>query len=203
LSDGKATQDAVIFHLANIMTRPFIGPLLMQFFYVTEGGRLPRHWLWQAAIRGAWIFAVPISVLWGVSLLGLKTWVPGLPNLLRNTSDVVLTASVLFGIVVIAISHRVVDSQFQRRRRRWYFVLACAFVIAYLAATVRWTPYLDFLAKYGLTMTFVLVTVYYGERLTFFDIFVKRFALFFLALMVLIAYAAFLAPNLEFHRLHT
>src|SRR5215831_1477204 len=88
LSDGRATQDAVILHLANIMTRPLIGPLLMQFFYVTEGSRLPRHWLWPAAIRGAWILAVPISVLWGLSLLGLTTWVPALPNLLRSSSDV-------------------------------------------------------------------------------------------------------------------
>ena len=201
-SDGRATEDPFVFHLANIITRPLIGPVVMQFFYITERNRLPPHLLWHAAIRAAWALALPMSVLWTLSLFGLnKPWAPGLPDLLRSTSDVVLTAGVLFGIVIILISHRGDDNRSQRRRRQWYFALACVFVIDYLAATVRWTPYLDFLAKYGLTMAFVLVTVYYGERLTFFDIFVKRFALFFLALIALVAYSALIVPYLEFHRL--
>jgi len=199
-SDGQAAGDPLAFHLANIMTRPLIGPLVMQFFYVTERDRLPQHWLWPAAIRVAWTLALSVSVLWSLSFLGLsRSYLAS--DLLRSASDVVLTAAVLFGIVSMAISRRAGDSPSQRRRWRWYFILTCGFVLAYLASTVRWTPYLDFLAKYGLTMMFVLVTVYYGERLWFFDIFVKRFALFFLALVILIAHSALLVPHLEFHRL--
>ena len=42
-------------YLANILTRPLIGPLLMHFFDVTERDRLPKHWLWPFAIPMTWI----------------------------------------------------------------------------------------------------------------------------------------------------
>jgi hypothetical protein len=64
-----------------------------------------------------------------------------------------------------------------------------------------WGPVQEAVMTYLPTMVFVLVTVYYGERLTFFDVFAKRGLLFFLAMAGLTAYLAFVTPYLTFQRL--
>ena len=71
-SDGRAVGDPPAFYLANILTRPLIGPLLMHFFDVTERDRLPKHWLWPFAIPITWILVLPISVLWSLSFLSVS-----------------------------------------------------------------------------------------------------------------------------------
>ncbi|HWW86526.1 MAG TPA: histidine kinase, partial [Vicinamibacterales bacterium] len=66
---------------------------------------------------------------------------------------------------------------------------------------VWWGPVQEAVMTYLPTMIFVLVTVYYGERLTFFDVFAKRGLLFFLALVTLTSEFALVSPRLSLERM--
>ena len=193
ISSGGSASDPLVPHLANVVTRPFIGPLLAQLFYATERSRLPGAWLWRAM----YAVAVPVALVWALCVLGVVA--PGSANLLhvlRVTSDVMLAIGTVMAGIAIWSSRRLDDSAFRRRQRRWYLGVICLTVAGLLAAIKWWTPWLDALMKYVPSMLFVLVTVYYGERLTFFDVFVKRGVLFFLALVIVTCHFALASPSL-------
>src|SRR5262249_49035152 len=191
---------------------PLMGPLLMQLFYTTERSRLSRHRLWQAFIQTAWAVTVPLALLWGLWVHGVEDhgdyqdWIGSAPfsmsgdDLLRAASDITLFVAVIFTAVVICLARRVGDSPFRRRQRHWYLALILAELAALLLEVVGWSPWLAALVHL-LPLVFVLVTVYYGERLTFFDVFAKRGALFFLALIILACEIALVSPHLAFQQL--
>ena len=200
-SDGRAAQEQFAINLAHVVTRPLIGPLLMQLFYVTERRRLREHWLWQTIIRTAWAITVPIAVVRCLWMLGVKMPWPKLADRLLIPSDVILVGGGIFAVVVIWMSRRSNDSAFRRRRWQWYLaILGVQF--AFMMLQIVWRRFwFDSIVEFVPALAFVLVTVYYGERLTFFDVFAKRSLFFLIALVVLTCYSGLLSPHLTFRRL--
>jgi len=199
-SDGRTGEAPFLAHLAHVATRPLIGPLVMQLFYVTERHKLPRQGIWIAAVRASWAAAIPIALLRGIGEIPGPTyhWTEGVADrVLLGASDATTAVAVILSVVIVFLSRRPEDSPFRRRRRRWYVVLLG--VGLFQAATTS-SPWSESVTEM-LVMAFVLVTVYYGERLTFFDVFAKRGLLFLLALLVLTAEIALVAPHLTFERL--
>jgi len=200
-TDGAAPQTLFPINVAHVITRPLIGPLVLQLFYVTERSRLPEHWLWQACVRTAWALAVPIAVIRGLWVFGVPMPWTKLPNAVLPVSDLILAGGGIFSFVVIWLSRRPADSVFRRRHRQWYLAIACAWFLSLALQLVWWPPWLDNLVGFFLPLAFVLVTVYYGERLTFFDVFAKRGVLFFIALVILTCHLALISPHLTLRKL--
>ena len=202
-SDGRITDGPLAIHMIEVAARPLIGPLLMHLFFITERDRLPRHRLGQATIRTSFAIAIPLAVAWPVCTLTLdmRPWIPTIKDVIHTASDLLLAGGVIFAAVSTTLASRPDDSVFRRRRRRWYLALVCTVLGSLCVQFVWWGPVQEAVLSYLPTMLFVLVTVYYGERLTFFDIFAKRGLLFFLALAVLTGYFALIYQRLAFTRL--
>jgi len=143
------------------------------------------------------VVAIPVALLRGLLQFGVKEpWV-NLDHQLVAASNGTAAAAGILSVIVIWMSRRKDDSKFGHRRRRWYFALIC------LASAQGWlwqSPWSEPLSEL-FVMAFVLVTVYYGERLIFFDVFAKRGLLFFLALVILACHFALVSPYLAFQRL--
>src|SRR5262249_30715594 len=112
-------------------------------------------------------------------------------------SDVVATAAMVSSVVIVLMARRAGDTPFRRRRLRWYFALIAMGLSLMLIRGSSWIEPLTEL----LIMAFVVVTVYYGERLTFFDVFAKRGLLFLLAAVLLACHFAVVSRYLVFHNL--
>jgi len=161
----------------------------MQLYFVTENERLPRQRLWRNIIRATWVFAVPIAVVRGLLAVGIKEPWRNLDDGLRTISDLTTAAAAVFSVLIIIISWRKTDGIFRRRRRYWYLALI---VVGF--ALGQWqSPWSETLMELIL-LAFVLVTVYYGERLMFFDVFAKRGLLFFSSLAIVTSYLALILP---------
>jgi signal transduction histidine kinase len=200
-SDGAAAQVLYPVNVMHVVTRPLVGPLLLQLFYVTERSRLPEHWLWQAIVRTAWALAVPIALIRGLWILGVTMPWPKLPDQLVPVSDLLLAGGGIFSLVVIRLSLRSDDSAFRLRHRQWYVAIVGAWFLSLVLQLVWWPRWLDSLVGFFLPLAFVLVTVYYGERLTFFDVFAKRGLLFLIALVILTCHLALISPHLTLRKL--
>jgi len=180
--------------------RGFIAPLIMQLMYHTESSRLPRPWLWRAITLVTFAVVTPVAVLWtwrvylGTIDLATKRSMPLI------VQDVTLAAAGAFTAIVIFLSRRPEESKFRRSQRRWYGVLVCILAIDLLSEALGRTALVDFVSSV-LPLSFVVVTVYYGERLAFFDVFAKRGLLFFLGLLILACYFALVSPYLAVRRL--
>ena len=199
-SNGATGVPPSSIRLAWAVARPLCGPLVMQLFYGVERERLRRTRLWQAMIYAGYAITVPVTVLWSFAVLGAA--LPrsrGLAAVLIAGSDGILAVGLIFATVAIWAARRPEDSKFRRRQRQWYaaiFLTALAFLALEL---LGWPPWISVI-YHLLPLALLVVTVYYGERLMFFDVFVKRGALFFLALVMLAAYIALTSPYLGSQR---
>ena len=189
LSLGRTGQAPFVLQLAHVVTRSLIGPLVMQLFCVTEHERLSRPRLWQTIFRVVWAFAVPIAVVRGLLQVGIKEPWRNLDDGLRTISDLTTAAAAVFSVLIIIISWRKNDGIFRRRRRYWYL----AIIVVGFALGQWQSPWSQTLMEL-VVLAFVLVTVYYGERLMFFDVFAKRGLLFFSSLAILTSYLALILP---------
>jgi|RhiMethySRZTD1v2_1073278.scaffolds.fasta_scaffold11849_5 signal transduction histidine kinase len=196
-SDGKTEDVPFAGQLAHVVTRTLIVPLAMQLFYVTERQRLPAHWIWQAAIRTAWGVALPVALLRGLLMFGVKEPWANLDGHLRAASDIVAAVAGMVSAIIIVMARRADDSPFRRRRLRWYVILVG---LGLAQALIRESPWVEPIGEL-LVMAFVVVTVYYGERLTFFDVFAKRGLLFLLAVGLLTCHFAVVSRYLVFQNL--
>jgi len=198
LSDAATAQRLPALNMVHVITRPLIGPLLMQLFYTTERSRLPDNRPWRALVKAAWAFAIPIAVVRGLWFGGVPMLWAKLPKELAGVSDAVLGAGAVYTLIVIWESRRPEDSRSRRRHRQWYFGIVCTLFVYLILQIVWWPAWLDSIAEFALPLAFVLVTIYYGERLTFFDVFAKSALLFAIALVILICYLTLMLPRLGF-----
>lgn len=199
-SDGLTGEAPFLTQVAHVVTRPLIGPLLMQLFYLTERRKLPTHWLWKTIIGAGWVVACPVAMLRGLGEIPGPTYrwtAGGADRVLLGASDATATVATILTVIIVFMSRRSDDTPFRRRRRRWYYVLMGLGVAQATAASLPGSESTTEL----LVMAFILITVYYGERLTFFDVFAKHGLLFLLALVILTAEIAVIAPYVAFERL--
>ena len=197
LSDAATAQRWAPLNMIHVITRPLIGPLLMQLFYTTGRSRLPDHGLWLALVKAAWALAIPIAVVRGLWFAGLPLSAK-LPDALVGVSDALLAAGATYTLVIIWKSRRSDDSRSRRRHRRWYLGIVCALFASLILQLFWWPAWLDPIVEFAMPLAFVLVTIYYGERLTFFDVFAKSALLFAVALVILICCLTMMLPRLGF-----
>ncbi len=111
----------------------------------------------------------------------------GLNTLLARMPAAMFGAAGALGLVVVGISSRKRITAADRRHGLWVAVLLVLMLVCAILSLAGIGSYLDLLPDY-LVLAFFCVTLYYDERLVFFDLLVKRGAFFALALAVLTAF---------------
>jgi signal transduction histidine kinase len=190
-TDGLVGERPLAARLMLRAALPLVGPLLIQVFYTVERERLPARPLWTAMIAAEYAVAAALA-LSGVPIeLGLipdwGSW--------TTVSDATVAAAGLCAAAIFWFAPRPTDSLFRRRQRRWYFALVCALEGSFVLQ-LAWPLWFGEALRF-LPLAFMLVTVYYGERLVFWDVFAKRGLFFFVALILLTCHFALLGPYLD------
>ncbi len=137
--------------------------------------------------RLAWLrngfYAVAIVV--AVAMAGVDTGL--LPSAwgdaLESAPALQLGAAGVLGLLIEGLSGRRRDVA-ERRYRAWTQVLLCLMMLASAATLLQLSPVVRLLPDY-LLLTFFCVTLYYKERLVFFDLVLKRGAFLAFSLLVL------------------
>jgi two-component sensor histidine kinase len=176
---------------------PLVGPLLLHVFYNVERDRLHARALWMALIRLQYVLggvAALTAALLETSLLPL--WADRYADYPVVAADALLAASGLAIAAIFWFSRRAGDSRFRHLQRRWHLALVCALEASFVVRLVWWPGWLNMSFQF-LPIVFMLATVYYGERLAFWDVFAKRGLFFFLTLMVLTCHFIILGPYLD------
>jgi hypothetical protein len=160
-------------------------------------------------------FAFALNLLWQSWLLDLVTglipallfhlvheeerlrprWVPFLfypaafAGFAETGAVILLGAAGCAGLLAQLLSRRAL-TQVERRHRGWTRLLLVLTLASAVASYWQVAPWVNLLPDY-LVLAFFAVTLYYKERLTFFDLFLKRGAFFATGLIVLSLFFAF------------
>ena len=195
-TDGVVAETPLAARIVFRVALPLVGPLLVQVFYCVERDRLPVRLLWRAVIAAAYVIAA-VAAISGVllDLDLLPPWAETSRIDSSTVSDALLAAAGLCATAIFRFAPRPSDNPFRRRQRRWYFALVCALEASFVLQLV-WPRWFGQVLRF-LPLAFMLVTVYYGERLAFWDIFAKRGLFFFLVLVALTGHFAVLGPYLD------
>jgi len=159
--------------LARNIAVGLLAPLMLHLVYEPEAGHLPAARAWRVALIGLYTAAAGSALLLALEQAGME----------RAPGAILLAAAVL-GLTVRACSRRALPAS-ERAHARWIagiftLLLICAvFSLAQPGGPTAELP--DYLL-----LVFFCVTLYYRERLVFFDLLVKRGA-FFLAGLVILA----------------
>lgn len=160
-------------------------PLIVHMVYVGEarGLRHAKAWGWALAVFYATNFA---AALWdGLGNAGLSapsSW----DALLDNSPAVMLGVAGISGVVMQAASRRKLKPA-EARHRAWLRALLLAMAVA-AVWNVNWPGPLAGVAPDYLVLVFFGVSLYYRERLAFFDVLIKRGVFFAMALAGLTLY---------------
>lgn len=152
-----------------------IPPLLLHLVYREEQCRLA--WL----RNGFYAIAIVVAVAMGGVDAGLlpAAWA----DRLESAPALLLGAAGLLGLVLQGLSGRRRDIA-ERRYRAWTRVLLCLMLQTSAATLLQLSPAVRLLPDY-LLLTFFCVTLYYKERLVFFDLVLKRGVFLAFSLVVL------------------
>ncbi len=149
-----------------------LAPLMLHLVYEPEARHLPAPLTWRIALIGLYTAAVGSALLLAFEQAGME----------RGPAAILLATGVL-GLAVRACSRRALPAA-ERDHARW---IAGLFTVLSICAAFN-------LARPGglsaelpdyLLLVFFCVTLYYRERLVFFDLLVKRGAFFLAGLMIL------------------
>jgi signal transduction histidine kinase len=149
-----------------------LAPLMLHIVYEPEARHLPAELAWRIALISLYILAVASALLLAFGQAGME-----------RAPAAILLATAVIGLAVLACSRRPLPTA-GRAHARW---IAGLFTVLSICAAFN-------LARPGgpsaelpdyLLLAFFCVTLYYRERLVFFDLLVKRGAFFLLGLVVL------------------
>jgi signal transduction histidine kinase len=182
---GKVHSGPLLAQILFIAAQDPIGPLLMLLFYQTERERLPWPSIWKPVLGGVWTIAVAVFTLTAANWLKILPFPVAQLELFHNFRDGVLAFSAFSCGLIMVLSRRADDGAFQRRRRRWYLAIVTVVLLYLILQTFRASALFEGLVLRFLPLVFLFVTTYYGERLVFFDVFVKRGLYFLLSLIAL------------------
>jgi GAF domain-containing protein/anti-sigma regulatory factor (Ser/Thr protein kinase) len=156
--------------------------LVFHVFYHSERPHLPARRVW----------ATLLAILWSASLVVLIAEVPiGLRSgLLIEDPFFALVAFAVVCVIGILIASRSYIGLFARGARRWMVLLFLVWGgLAVLDPLLKRPPV--YLGEDACPLVFVFIVTYYTERLTFFDVLVKKAAFVFSSLLLLTLYFAF------------
>jgi hypothetical protein len=163
-------SEATGLSLAQSVVTGLLPPLMVHVIYGEE-----RGWgIWKWLLVTFYIVSAAGAVLQGLEdseliATGWADQLDGVPALIFGSAGAL-------GLVMLISSKRVL-SVAQRRRRFWNRVLLTLMLLCGAANLVWPSPFVSLAADY-LVLTFFCVTLYYKERLVFFDLLVKRGAFF-------------------------
>jgi two-component sensor histidine kinase len=196
-------------HAPLLMLALFYPPLIMHQFYLEQERFIPPHRKWRIPIHA--VYAISAALLVPASLL-LAGVVPSRTGLLAITLQ-----AAMFGLLVVVLIYSALLYSRSRRRtgsgerklRFWNMLLIaltlglfCSTIGTVLVRSDLWQlhqaffKYLSILSR-SLPLCFFFVGTYYHDRFVFFDVFIKRGTYFFLLLLFLLGYFAFVIPLLE------
>ncbi len=184
-------------------------PLIMQQYYLEQAPLLRPNRGWRIPPLAMFGISTVFLIIASLILLGI---VPS-----RTGPDSLTLQSAIFGEFIIATvysallyskSHRLSCAK-ERKIRFWNLVLL-ALTVGLFFSTVGLLlvrselyqlhqslfAYLGILSR-SLPLCFFFVSTYYYDRFAFFDVFIKRGTYFFLLLLFLLAYFAFVIPLLD------
>lgn len=158
--------------LARDLAVSLLAPLMLHVVYEPEARHLPAPLAWRVALTGIYAAAFGSALLLAFEQAGME----------RSPAAVLLAAGV-FGLAVRACSRRALPVA-ERAYGRW---IAALFTVLSICAAFNLARPGGFSAELPdyLLLVFFCVTLYYRERLVFFDLLVKRGAFFLVGLVIL------------------
>jgi len=154
-------------------------PLLFHVVYADEQRDLPAGRAWRWILVGYYIFSIGAAVAKGLDDSELIA--TGWSDQLNNAPALMLGLAGTMGLLVQIQSRRRL-SVVEVRQRFWTRVLLCLTILCAIANLAQVGTFVSLLPDY-LLLAFFCITLYYKERLTFFDLLIKRGAFFALALV--------------------
>jgi signal transduction histidine kinase len=161
--------------LAQSVVTSLLPPLMVHTIYCEE----QRRGVWKWLLATFYIVSVVGAVLLGLEdseliATGWADQLDSLPALMFGTAGALGLAMLVFSKRVLTVG--------ERRHRFWNLVLLTLMLLCGAANLVRPGPFVSLVADY-LVLSFFCVTLYYKERLVFFDLLVKRGVFFATALV--------------------
>ncbi len=154
-------------------------PLLVHVVYAEERPRLRNRRVWRWVLAGFYSVAAAGALLGGLE--DREVIFTGWSGVLDKLPEVTVGLAGALGLAVLSAAQSQPGRSLkpaERRHRLWLRVLLALMVLSMAANG----PYLDLLPDY-LLLAFFCITLYYKERLVFFDLLVKRGVFFALALV--------------------
>jgi signal transduction histidine kinase len=152
-------------------------PLVFHLIYAKEAPDLPRRRVWKFLLVAVYTASVSAALLKGFD--DANIWAGGIAEWLNIAPALSLGTSAALALAAQAFSRRKSDS---RNHLRWNQALLASMVAAAALSLAVSSPWVSLLPDY-LLLAFFCVTLYYEERLMFFDLLIKRGAFFALALL--------------------
>ncbi len=167
-----------------------IRPLMFQVLYRSERLYLRGRRVWAALLASYW--PVTLAMALGSLAAYRRGYIERVPVPLRNLMFA-FDAYCALAVVGVLIASRKRFGLLARGPRRWMVFLYLAWMcLAFLEP--RWQGYSVAIGIDTITLSFVFTVTYYTERLTFFDVLVKRAAFVFSSLLLLTVYFVFVTP---------
>ncbi|MBI5084703.1 MAG: histidine kinase [Acidobacteria bacterium] len=167
--------------LASGLATGLLPPVLLQIIWRQEESGLPLPRLWKAGLLALYVWCAATALARGLAPADLA-------DRLESAPAVALGATSAAGLAVLFLTRR--RAKPQEVRQRWWYRVLLALALASVAFG------LEQAADYVL-LAFFAVTLYYRERLVFFDVLIKRGAFFALALAGLTFFFATAPPVYE------
>jgi len=164
--------------------------LLVHVFYNAEREYLPGRRFWKALL--VLFYAVAVATAIG----GIGFYVGVFHQLPFPTNPRLPMPMGGAGVPVIAIlcaSRRPMSNSIDRRQRRWVLLLCLAWTCIQVLWRLTPLPGLP-IAKDLCPLVFIFIVTYYVERLTFFDVLIKKGVGAFISFSLLAAYFTWVGP---------
>jgi signal transduction histidine kinase len=167
--------------LVLVMVTSLLPPLLFHLIYAEEQRDLipGRVWRWLLAA----FYTVSVLAALPEGLEDSELIATGWGDLLDNVPALMLGTAGALGLLAQAFSPREL-SLLERRHRRWTRALLCLTLVGAAVNLAQPGAIVSLLPDY-VVLSFFCVTLYYKERLVFFDLLIKRGAFFAIGLVAL------------------
>jgi signal transduction histidine kinase len=176
--------------LVRDLTTGLIPLLILHVVFEAESRSLAKPRLWRGILAAVYSGGAGSALLRGLDESGLVT-IPWGEPLYRAPAATLAVASAL-GLLLPAFSSRPLTPG-ERAHRAWVRALLLLMLICALVNLASLGAYIGPVADY-LLLAFFCVTLYYRERLVFFDLLVKRGAFLAVGLVILAAGFAIRQP---------
>ena len=197
------------FYTPLLMVALLYPPLIMHQYYLEQERFLRPNAKWKIPIFTVYAISAQWLIWASLTLLGVIAVRKGLvPVALQTAMFGEFIIATVYSALLYSRSHRFSEAR-ERKLRVWNLVLL-ALTVGLFFSTVGLLlvrsellrvhqalfTYLGILSR-SLPLCFFFVSAYYHDRFTFFDVFIKRGTYFFLLLLLLLGYFAFVNPLLD------